>query len=484
MVYVLDRNGNPLMPTERYARVRRLLKSKQAIVTRTKPFTIRLLYDAQKTQPVTLGIDPGRTNIGICAVNNQGKILFAANVTTRNKDIPRLMKKRAAFRKNHRTMKRRRKRQRRAVAHQTAYHGVKQRHLPGYGSDKSISCKYIKNKQARFNNRKRLENWLTPTANQLLQTHVNLIRKVAKFLPISNVSIELNKFAFMRLDDPSICGKDFQNGILKGFDQDVKKAVFAFQDGKCLLCDDSINCYHHVIAKHKNGSETIHNRVGLCDQCHADVHKHQAIANKLQTMATGQYKKYDALGVLNQIIPYLIKEIARSYPITVTAGWQTKAFREKHGLSKDHFLDAYAIACHGINLTVISDTSSGIYHIRQFRQHDRQACEREMLNRNYMAGKQKVAINRHKATEQMADSLEEYIAKGGNTDCLTVKHITKAMKDTHRPMPGSQMIQNGTIKTMLKKSSGYYWFDDDSKIWASKTRFDVLNTGLVFVSNT
>lgn len=483
MVYVLDKDGNPLMPTERHAHVRRLLKSKQATVACLKPFTIKLLYAANKTQPVTLGIDPGRTNIGVTAVTPRGEVLFTANVTTRNKDIPKLMKKRAAYRRNHRNLKRRRTRQRRAIAHQTAYQGVKQRHLPGYDQDKFVPCHHIKNKQARFNNRKRPDGWLTPTANQLLQTHINVIKKLAKFLPITNIHIELNKFAFMRLDDPSVHEKDFQNGILKGFDQDVKKAVYAFQNGKCLICGNNIECYHHVVARHKNGSETIRNRVGLCNQCHKAVHTNQTIANKLQSIASGQYKKYDALGILNQIIPYLIQDISRSYPMTVTTGRQTKEFRKEHNLPKDHFLDAYAIACCNMDLTTIPNTSSKIYQIQQFRRHDRQACEREMLNRNYMSKNQKVAMNRHKATEQTQDSLEEYVAKGGNTDCLTVKHTKKAMKDPYRPLPGAQVIQNGKVKTMLKKSSGYHWFDDNSKIWASKTRFDTLNTGLVFVSN-
>ena len=41
MVYVLHKNGNPLMPTKNHAKVRCLLKNKQAKVVSKEPFTIQ-----------------------------------------------------------------------------------------------------------------------------------------------------------------------------------------------------------------------------------------------------------------------------------------------------------------------------------------------------------------------------------------------------------------------------------------------------------
>lgn len=46
MVYVLSKDGKPLMPTERHGKVRRLLKEKKAKVVNRTPFTIQLLYDS------------------------------------------------------------------------------------------------------------------------------------------------------------------------------------------------------------------------------------------------------------------------------------------------------------------------------------------------------------------------------------------------------------------------------------------------------
>lgn len=48
MVYVQDREGNPLMPTERYGKVRRLLDCGRAEVVCRCPFTIRLANQAAR----------------------------------------------------------------------------------------------------------------------------------------------------------------------------------------------------------------------------------------------------------------------------------------------------------------------------------------------------------------------------------------------------------------------------------------------------
>ena len=45
MVYVVNKKGKPLMPTTRYGKVKRLLKSGKAVVINNNPFTIRLKYN-------------------------------------------------------------------------------------------------------------------------------------------------------------------------------------------------------------------------------------------------------------------------------------------------------------------------------------------------------------------------------------------------------------------------------------------------------
>lgn len=116
-VYVLNKDGKPLMPTTRGGHVRHLLKNQKARVVRIKPFTIQLLYETNDVvQPLYLGIDPGRTNIGVAVVKANGTAVFTAHLESRNKEIPKLMQDRKKARRARRTNGRRCRRQRRAKA--------------------------------------------------------------------------------------------------------------------------------------------------------------------------------------------------------------------------------------------------------------------------------------------------------------------------------------------------------------------------------
>lgn len=85
LVYVVDIDGHPLMPTERFGKVRRMLRDGQAKVVRKKPFTIKLLYEAKTNivQPVILGVDTGSAYIGTAAIAND-TVLYASEVQIRN----------------------------------------------------------------------------------------------------------------------------------------------------------------------------------------------------------------------------------------------------------------------------------------------------------------------------------------------------------------------------------------------------------------
>ena len=55
--FVLDENGQPLMPTTA-TKARKLLKNDGAVIVKYDPFTIQLTYQSRGyVQPVTLGID-------------------------------------------------------------------------------------------------------------------------------------------------------------------------------------------------------------------------------------------------------------------------------------------------------------------------------------------------------------------------------------------------------------------------------------------
>ena len=71
MVYVLNKNGVPIMPTRNHAKVRVLLKQGKAKVVKRCPFTVQLLYNSTNyTQPISLGVDAGSKVIGLSATTN------------------------------------------------------------------------------------------------------------------------------------------------------------------------------------------------------------------------------------------------------------------------------------------------------------------------------------------------------------------------------------------------------------------------------
>ncbi len=500
IVYVQNTDGKPLMPTTRCGHVRILLKEGKAIVVERIPFTIRLCYDTPDiTQQLVLGIDPGRTNIGFAVVDETGKAVFAAHVETRNKDIPRLMKARKASRTKHRQAERRAKRRRKARANGTVHASEFKRKLPG--EEKPIVLHDIRNKEARFSNRIRMPGWLTPTANQLLETHLNAVDKLAKLLPITDVVFEINRFAFMAMDDPNLKPMDYQHGQLFGYKGSVADAVAAQQDNHCIFCKHAIEHNHHVIPRHKGGSDTLPNIVGLCNKHHGLVHTDDKWATKLKKKKEGLNKKYGALSVLNQIIRRLGKGLASRFPehVFYINGSGTKNFREDHGIDKDHHLDAYCIAAASLPNVKASVKGLRVYQIQQFRRHDRQACHQEMLNRKYVLDGKVVAMNRHRAYEQKTVSLAEYrkslIAKAGKVVAettvskLAVAEHPPRMKDMRRSLPGSLFVDTRNGKTYVlqgyngKHGGKINYFVDtaDQKHPASKCRIIQNNSGLRFV---
>jgi 5-methylcytosine-specific restriction endonuclease McrA len=476
-IYVIGIDGKPQMPTTRQRHVKRLLNTGKARIATHVPFTIQLLYENEAiTQPILFAEDPGRTNIGVAAISVKGELLFSAVVKTRNKEIPRLMKKRRAYRQASRRGERK-ARQRLAKRYHTMMQAalyMRKRKLPKYGEDGYITCKYIVNTEARFANRKRPSGWLTPTARQLVQTHINVIRKMQKYLPITNVAIESNRFAFLLLENPTASGVDFQNGPLKGYD-DLPTAVYDLQHGTCLLCDHKIEHYHHIIPRHLGGSNTIQNVVGLCHHCHNLVHTDPAVRDRLQKDQKGIYKKYGALSVLNQAIPFIIKELTDLFGsdhVSLISPQDTAKTRRSLGFIKSkedqlHEVDAYCIGINALGIYPQSVPAFFTYQIQQFRRHDRSIISSQR-ERTYKLNGKTVAKNRKPRYEQtgipaLSDWYQQQVSKYGKAQAdimrskLTVTKSTRYYNHAHRLMPGAVFNYNGTCYVMSGQlSNGQY----------------------------
>lgn len=455
-IYVLNKDGTPLMPSHRYGRVKRMLHTGKARISSTRPLIICLTYQVTEpvTQPVILGMDPGRTNIGNCALETSGSVLYASLVETRNKAVPKLMKERRGHRQASRHGERKRLQRRAIRADKTGMARATEYWRMLTGQKNPIRCKVIRNQEARFQNRKRPEGWLTPTAEHLLRTHINAVQKIQKILPVSAVVLEVNRFDFARMENPDIGNWEYQKGRLAGF-ADVREAVSLQQKGRCLLCGRrKIGHYHHIVPRSQGGSESIDNYAGLCEACHEKVHTDRDAKGRLLAKKKGIKKKYHALSVLNQIMPKLLQELPKLVPTFVTTGYETHMIRESVGLpekQKDdgtHYMDAWCIAMSIVGTYDVGPDFSGLYHIRQFRRHDRARIEAQK-ERTYIYAGKVVAKNRHKRTGQ-ADakdpfpSLAEYLQEHpGHKGRLTVRKSTRSYNNTRRDLPGTVYTEKG-----------------------------------------
>lgn len=479
LIYILNASGKPLMPTQRSNHIKRLLnKGKARIVSKT-PYVVQLKYETECiTQPLYGGTDPGRTNIGEAVIDGRGTVVYKAHIETRNKDVPKLM----AERKQHRQASRRGerlRRKRRAHKCETITTFPKGRMLPGY--ERPVMLTDIINTEARFNNRKRPIGWITPTVRQLVQTHANMVNKICSILPVTDWAMEYNKFAFMRMDDGTIRGLDFQNGRMKGY-ADSHEYVSALQNGKCACCNNSIEHFHHMKSRHEGGSDTPENLIGLCNNCHSKVH-----SGDIDLKQVGFKKKYAALSVLNQAIPYIAQELINMFGedhVRFCTGYQTFIVRDSIGMGKDHPEDAICIALYGADITECKDISD-TFEVKQFRRHDRTIINNQRERTYYLNGKA-VCKNRHQRTDQKADSLAEYRKKHpSDVKWLTIKTSKRYYNSPDRLFPGVVFMYMGKLHVMSGQLTNgkYLRAVDDCKTNYPTAQCQIVrkNAGLVYL---
>lgn len=176
MVYVLNIDGQPLMPTTRHGKVKHLLKDGKAKVVKRCPFTIKLLYETPNcTQDLTLGVDTGSGAIGTAVSTDDGEIVYMSEVVVRN-DITDKMTQRAKYRRNRRSRK-------------TRY------------------------RKARWLNRKNSikKDRFSPTMVSKLHSHVKEIEYIKSILPITTMVFETGTFDTYLMKNPSLVNENVRH---------------------------------------------------------------------------------------------------------------------------------------------------------------------------------------------------------------------------------------------------------------------------------
>lgn len=335
MVYIISKEGNPLMPTKRHGKVRHLLKQGKAKVVRKTPFTIKLLYQTTSyVQEVNLGVDAGTKHIGVSATTEK-EALFEAEVALRT-DIVDLL----ATRRQYRSSRRNRK---------TRY------------------------RKARFNNRTRPKGWLPPSIQNKVDMHIKVINLFASILPIKDIIVEVAQFDIQKLKNPGIEGEQYQQGDQLSF-WNVREYVLFRDKHTCQYCKgkskDKILNVHHIRSRKTYGDRP-GNLITLCKTCHKKLH-----AEKLEDFFTPSDKGFRSEGQMTTMRWFIYNGIKELYPDTrLTYGYITKNVRIKSGLEKSHAVDARCISKNPLATT----PPEKVYALKQVRRTNRQLYKSNTL---------------------------------------------------------------------------------------------------------
>ena len=294
------------MPTERFGKVRRILKNSLAHVVRRIPFTIQLDYDTTDfTQPITLGIDAGNKHIGVSATTTE-KELYAADVELRNDIVDKLSTRRE---------QRRTRRSR------------------------------LRHRKPRFDNRvsSKKNGWLAPSVENKVHTHMSVVKNVCKILPVSNIVLETASFDMQKIKRPDIQGEEYQQGEQLGF-WNVREYVL-WRDGHvCQHCHgkskDPVLNVHHLESR-KTGGDAPSNLITLCETCHKAYHRGKF---ELKIKRGKPLRDAAFMGIMRWAF---YKRLKKEHPnVSMTFGYITKNTRITNNLPKEHYMDARCISGH------------------------------------------------------------------------------------------------------------------------------------------
>lgn len=299
-VPVLNMRGEPLMPTAPQKARKLLEQGKVKVVSRTQ-FVVQLLYPTgEAKQDITLGVDAGYSKIGYSAVTARRE-LIAGELELR-KNISKLLEKRRAYRRNRRNRK-------------------------WY-------------REPRFDNRGREDGWLAPSLGHKLQSHIRLIERLKRILPITKIVIEVASFDTQKMQKPEIRGVEYQQGELQGYE--VREYLLEKWGRKCAYCRKT-NVpleVEHIVPKLRGGSDRVSNLTIACHKCNqkkGDKTAEEFGYPEIQRQAKQSLK---ATAFMNVIRWKLVNLLGCNW----TYGSVTKYRRTKLGLEKSHVNDALVIS--------------------------------------------------------------------------------------------------------------------------------------------
>lgn len=313
----------PLMPTTQQ-KANKLLRERKAKVIGISPFTIQMLVATGETeQPVKLGIDTGYSKIGFSAVASK-KELISGEVKLRTDVRAKLTEKRM-YRRGRRNK--------------------------------------LWYRKPRFDNRvsTKKKGWLAPSIQHKLDSHVRLVNKIKKLLPVSNTIIEVASFDTQRMQNPEVSGIEYQQGELQGYE--VREYLLEKWKRTCVYCGekDVPLEVEHIIPRSRGGTDRVSNLTIACHKCNQKKGKMTAEEFGYPDVQKEAKETLKGASFMNIVRQRLVNIMGCSW----TYGYIIKHNRVKLGLEKSHSNDAFVIAGGNGQMRTVQ------YNINQYRRNNR-----------------------------------------------------------------------------------------------------------------
>ncbi len=315
-VFVLAIDKRPLDPCHP-ARARKLLRQGRAAIY--YPFTI-ILKDRTAAESIThahrLKLDPGSKTTGLALVNEQGRVVWAAELTHKGGLVAERMKARHALRRSRRT-------------------------------------RHTRYRPARFLNRRRPKGWLTPCMRSRVGNTLTWVERLGRFCPITSLSLELAKFDTQKMVQPETAGVEYQQGELAGYE--VREYLLEKWGRRCAYCraENVPLQIEHIRPRSRGGSSRVSNLALACEPCNrAKGNRTAEEFGYPEVQAKAQRPLKDAAAMNTTRWALYRRLAATGLSLEVGTGGHTKYNRGRLGLPKAHWIDAACVGQTGESVRV------------------------------------------------------------------------------------------------------------------------------------
>jgi 5-methylcytosine-specific restriction endonuclease McrA len=218
--------------------------------------------------------------------------------------------------------------------------------------------RHTRYRKPRFLNRKRAENWLSPSIQSRLDNIVSWFNRLQSWIPLQEIHVEHVNFDMQKMQNPEISGIEYQQGTLQGVE--VRQYLLDKWGRKCAYCDKTgvPLQIEHVIPKCNGGTNKISNLTLACDSCNkkkgslsieAFLKDKPELIRKIKSQLNATLK--DATAV-NAMKDKLFLTLSKLLPTFKWSAALTKYNRQNNNFPKDHWIDAACVGDSGKNVKI------------------------------------------------------------------------------------------------------------------------------------